>query len=132
MPHLSTTKKLPFVSPLIILVQHKRLSQKQSTKNNTSRWPAFVLFMSFFSLPSFAYTSSLSVVLRDCQHEDVWPFAIKARSGQPLLVFFSQRNRSCTGSICADICTGVSADFLPNFHYRMFMPFPRVLVPKWT
>ena len=29
-----------------------------------------------------------------------------------------QINRSCTRNICADICTGVSANFLPNFHFR--------------
>ena len=47
-----------------------------------------------------------------------WPIEIKASSGQSCF-FSSQRNGSCTWSICADVCTGVSANFLPNFHYTL-------------
>ena len=74
-------------------------------------------FYVLFCRPSFACTSSLSVVVCDFQREDVWPFAKKAHSGQPCFSS-SQRNGSWMRSIYADVCAGVSADFLPNFHYR--------------
>ena len=40
-------------------------------------------FYVLFCLPSFACTFSLSVVLRDCQCENTWPFTILAGSGKP-------------------------------------------------
>ena len=70
-----------------IFVQSKRLSEKQSTKNNAFLAGPRSFFYVLFCLPSFACLSSLSVVLRDYRREDAWPFAIKGSLRAATFIF---------------------------------------------
>ena len=72
-------------------------------------------FYLLFCKPSFPCVSTLSVVLRDCWHEITRPFAICAHSGQPW--FFLSKYKSCTRTICADVCAVVSGHFHPNLSH---------------
>ena len=105
--------KLNYVLPLINSCPKQKTVAKAKQKI-TPRWLTFVLFLSFSACPHL-HACLHSVILHDFRHEDTWPFAIKASSGQ-LCFFSSHRNGSCTRSICVDDCAGVNADFLPNFH----------------
>ena len=87
---------------------------KQSKKKLIPHWLMFVLFMPFPACPH----------LHACLHSP-WFYVttgvkmrdhLRCKFALGSHIFSSQKYKSCTWSICAE----VSGDFHPNFHYRYF------------
>ena len=97
-----------------------------------AEWQHLLLLCSFSACPhSHAYLHSLWFYMTagmKIQGHLLYKLA------QGSYVFSSQKNKSCTQSICADICAEVSGDFhyIMCFHLNDFPILPAILSKSWS
>ena len=97
--------KVPITSPLI--------NSCSTQKPKRLRVTMFIVFM-FFSAHPHLYVRLHSLWVYTTAHVKICDH-LQYKLAQDNHVFSSQKNKSCTWSICADICTGMSGDFPPIF-----------------